>query len=122
MDKESSLPPPVDYERLGLTPAEEALMIRMWNYGSRGRAAGVWRIVATNGAVTALLIYAVATGSWIVGVVALVWIGYNTAAASICAVRDVPLWHSALTKLEAHLSRIPPQRGAGIVDGENVDP
>ena len=118
MDNE---PSPVDYERLGLTPAEEALMIRMWNYGSMGKARSVWRIVFTNAGMTGVLIYAVATGSWIVGIAALVWIGYNTVMASICVVRDVPLWRSALTKLEAHLSRIPPQRGTGTVDSENVN-
>lgn len=98
----------VDYERFGLTPEEESLMIQMWNYGMKGRSESVWRIVGTNVGITALLVYAVAERSWIAGGIAILWIAYNTVAASLLATRDAPLFRSAMTKIEAELERCPP--------------
>ena len=83
-------------------------MIRMWNYGMMGKGASVWRVIGTNAAITALLVYAVAASSWLAGGVAVVWIVFNTVVASIYAARDAPLFHSAMSKIEAELERCSP--------------
>ena len=107
----------MNYDRLGLTPQEEALLVRMWNHGMQGRGVTVGWIISVNVALTALLTYAVAAESWLAGGLALGWIAYNTVTASIYAARDVPLWRSAMTKVELALEKTPD----GVVPGPAHD-
>ena len=81
-------------------------MIRMWNYGMMGKSESVWRIVGTNVAITALLVYAVAEGSWVAGGIAILWIVYNTVAVALLSTRDAPLFRNAMTKIETELERV----------------
>ena len=92
--------PPVDYEALGFSREEEKLLANAWNQDAYGRAGAAIHYIGTNLAITALLMYGVAYGSWLIAAIALGWIAFNTISGAIQAWRSAPVWGSAMRKTE----------------------
>ncbi|MEM6326082.1 MAG: hypothetical protein AAF791_03095 [Bacteroidota bacterium] len=101
----------IDYESVGFSAEEEALLIQAHNMGSVSLWKAIGQYAFPNGGITLLLGYGLTRDSWILTGIALLWIAANTAILIRQRIHQARVWPNTLAKIDAYIAEAIDARG-----------